>query len=142
MLKMQSRAVKFIRDQANAYAKASADNSGKDRRYRNAPSTAAQATVLALRKILTGNEGENVTIRNEENADVDSETFDPLEGWSEGVSLRKSHFCLLLRPQILLGETSRDSVVILTAVQAVLQSCVILDTVNAEDPISGRVMTR
>ena len=137
-----TRAVKFIRDQANAYAKATAGNASKDRRYRNAPGAAAQATVLALKKILTGTEGENVTIRNEDFNNLDSETFDPMEGWSEGVSLSKSHFCLLLKPQILLSETSRDSVVILTAVQAVLQSCAILDTVNAEDPISGRVMTR
>lgn len=120
---------------------AAAENTGKDRRYRNAPGAAAQATVLALKKILTGNESENIVVSNEEVEDTD-ETFDPMDGWSEGVSLNRSHFCLLLKPQVLLSETLRDSVVVLTAVQAVLQSCAILDTVNADDPVSGRIMTR
>jgi hypothetical protein len=69
--------------------------------------------------------------------------IDPLSGWAEGVSLRKSHFCLLLKPQIVLqSEDGMGSVCILAAVQAKLQSFTILDSSNAEDPVCGKVMTR
>lgn len=74
-----------------------------------------------------------------------SAVVDPLSGWSNGVSLRKSHFGLLLKPQIVLrseGSGSTDSVLVLAAVQAKLQSFAIMDDANAEDPISGKVMSR
>lgn len=69
--------------------------------------------------------------------------MDPLSGWSDGVSLRKSHFCLLLKPQVVLrSETNVESVCILAAVQAKLQSFAIMDDSNVEDPISGKIMSR
>lgn len=69
--------------------------------------------------------------------------LDPMNGWSEGVSVRKSYCSLLLKPQIVLrnrGEADETCVVV--AVQAKLQSFAIMDDANADDPISGKVMTR
>lgn len=114
-----------------------------DKEFRNRHSTgvAAQVAAHAL-KILTGNESKNYE------GGVEAETssqddFNPLDGWSEAVSLNKTHFCLLLKPQcILRSEASEDSVIILAAAQATLQAYSILDTANIDDPISGRVMTR
>ncbi|KAI5124944.1 hypothetical protein M0805_007371 [Coniferiporia weirii] len=140
---MATRAVMFIRDQANAYAQVSVNTDERDRRFKNPTGVAAQAAAQALKKILIGNEDED--IKNARNSDLissDDENFNPMDGWSEGVSLNKSHFCLLLKPQVLLSDSSKDSVLVLAAVQATLQSFAILDTANIEDPISGRVMTR
>jgi hypothetical protein len=70
--------------------------------------------------------------------------FDPMSGWShEGVSLEKSHFCLLLKPQVILRcDGAKDSVLVLAAGQATLQSYSILDSANIEDAVSGKIMTR
>lgn len=98
-----------------------------------------QAAVLAVRKMFMG-ETEATVERVE---DPLESTHDPMAGWDEGVFLRKSHFCLLLKPQIVLrSETSADSVLILAAVHGKLQTYAIMDTANADDPVSGRVMTR
>lgn len=68
---------------------------------------------------------------------------DPLKGWSKGVSLRKGHFCLLLKPQIVLrSEANAESVCVLAAVQGKLQTYNIMDDANADDPVSGKVMSR
>jgi hypothetical protein len=68
---------------------------------------------------------------------------DPMHGWTDGVSLRKSHFCLLLKPQVVLRNIAgRESVCVLAASQAQLQSFSIMDDSNANDPVSGKVMSR
>ncbi|KAH8113231.1 golgi-body localization protein domain-containing protein [Phellopilus nigrolimitatus] len=138
---MATRAVKFIRDQANAYARVSADTEEKDKKARNSTGAAAQAAAHALKKILIGSDDESNSELGIDAADLSASS--PMDGWSEGVSLNKSHFCLLLKPQIVLrSEASKDSVLVLAAVQATLQSFDILDTANISDPVSGRVMTR
>lgn len=99
----------------------------------------------ALRKILIGNESDNAHTRTSGTDNIEAhEQFDPMSGWSEeAVSLHKSHFCLLLKPQVVLrSEASKDSVLVLAALQATLQSHTIMDTANMDDPISGRVMNR
>jgi hypothetical protein len=69
--------------------------------------------------------------------------IDPLDGWSDGVSLRKSHCCLLLKPQVVLRNRSElEETCVISALQAKLQSFAIMDELNAEDPISGKVMSR
>lgn len=137
----QCRAVKFIRDQAATLSQLSTDTQEKEKRGRNPTGLAAQAAAQAIRKILIGDE-EVPTVINTAGTD-DTDVFNPMEGWSEGVSLEKSHFCLLLKPQVVLrSDVSPDSICIMAAVQATLQSFAILDIANAEDPISGRVMTR
>ena len=67
---------------------------------------------------------------------------DPLEGWGEGVELRKSHCCLLLKPQIILRGTGANNTCIVAASQAKLQSYAIMDIHNSDDPISGKIMSR
>jgi hypothetical protein len=134
-------AVKFIRDQAEA---AVATTLYKDDKPKG-PASSAQVAAHALRKILTGERGPNTAIHvsSEDHSTHASDAMGPLSGWSDGVSLRKSHFCLLLKPQIVLrSETNVDSVCVLAAVQAKLQSFAIMDDSNAEDPISGKIMSR
>ncbi|EJD01130.1 uncharacterized protein FOMMEDRAFT_125792 [Fomitiporia mediterranea MF3/22] len=141
---MATRAVKYIRDQVDAYSRASVD-SGNMRRPKNPTGLAAQVAAQAIRKILIGNENESPNIRSSEATDADDyDRFDPMDGWStDSVSQNKSHFCLLLKPQVVLrSETAKESVVVLAALQATLQSHAILDTGNIDDPVSGRVMTR
>jgi len=129
-------AVKFIRDQAEAVT--STEPATSREKLKN-PVNTAQAV---LKRILTRDRNGvsiDVTdgIANEEGA------VDPLVGWDEGVALQKRHFCLLLKPQIVLrSEGSPDFVSVLAAVQAKLQSFTILDKSNLEDPISGTIMTR
>lgn len=108
------------------------------------PTNSAQAAALALRKILTGDGRPSTSVQvTEDHMPHNTDTVDPLNGWSDGVSLRKSHFCLLLKPQIVLrSEANVDSVCVLAAVQAKLQSFAIMDDSNVEDPISGKIMTR
>lgn len=100
----------------------------------------AQAAAHALRKILSGHERKSVDDGPHREPPIDT---DPLEGWFEGVSLRKGHCCLLLKPQIVLrDETASDQTCVVAAVQAKLQSYAIMDDSNVDDPISGKVMSR
>ena len=70
-------------------------------------------------------------------------SVDPLEGWAEGVSARRGHFCLLLKPQIVLrSNEDNESVCILAAVQGKLKTFSVMDDANIADPISGKVMNR
>ncbi|KAJ7590961.1 RNA pol II promoter Fmp27 protein domain-containing protein [Mycena floridula] len=129
---MATRAVKFIRDQAEAGLARGAHVSEK---YKGSANT-AQAAALALRKMLIGDDGN--TPQDESKLDI----LDPLNGWSEGVSLTKSHCCLLLKPQIVLkNRDAAEETCIVAAVQAKLQSFAIMDDYNADDPISGKVIT-
>lgn len=93
----------------------------------------------AIRKMLKGdgNTKTSIDINQDTNEDPD-----PMDGWSEGVSLTKSHYCLLLKPQIVLrGETSTEACIV-AAAQAKLQSFAIMDLANFNDPASGKVMSR
>lgn len=131
-------AVKFIRDQAKE-----AINHLETEAEKHAGATAtssAQAAAMAVRKMFIGESADT----NVEKADEPLEdATDPMAGWDGGVFLRKSHFCLLLKPQIVLrSETSAESVLILAAVHGKLQTYGIMDVANADDPVSGRVMTR
>lgn len=96
---------------------------------------------MAVKKMFLG-EGVATAIERTDDA-LEESVSEPMAGWSEGVFLRKSHFCLLLKPQIVLrSETSTEAVVILAAVHGKLQTYAIMDIENADDPVSGRVMTR
>lgn len=129
-------AVKYLRDQADALAL------HLNEQHVHKPKTsvhAAQVAASALRRILTRERGSA-------SLDISTETspvtigVNPLDGWDDGIILRKSHFCLLLKPQIILR--TEPSTVVLAAVQAKLQSFKIMDASNLEDPISGIIMTR
>ncbi|KAJ7276501.1 golgi-body localization protein domain-containing protein [Mycena haematopus] len=127
-------AVKFIRDQAEDVSVMA----GPDK-HRSMGT--AQAAAHALRKILTGHERKSLDegpVHREPPIDLD-----PLDGWSNGVSLRKGHCCLLLKPQIVLrDDTTSVRTCVVAAVQAKLQSYAIMDDSNVDDPVSGKVMSR
>lgn len=138
MLKPEIRSVKFIRDQANAVlAKQEADLDDKGK------TSPAQMAASALRKILKGDSTKaSLDSSQDLNKEQSTTTIDPLEGWADNVSLKKSHCCLLLKAQIVMnGESIKDTVII-AAPQAKLQSFAIMDKSNLDDPISGKVMSR
>ncbi|KAG6831126.1 hypothetical protein H0H92_012551 [Tricholoma furcatifolium] len=140
---MATRAVKFIRDQAEAAIDDDSDSEESIEKSWEGADT-AQMAAAALKKIFRVDPGKPaVQISTEKSTTTGiHETFDALDGWSESVSLHKSIFCLLLKPQIVLrGEDSRDSLVV-AAVQARLQTFAIMDNNNIDDPISGKVMSR
>ena len=138
-------AVKFIRDQALTAMEKLQRDAAAHKERRGTAASATEAAAHAVRKILSRGDGSPST-----SVEITPEpifhtmnTKDPLKGWSKGVSLRKGHFCLLLKPQIVLhSETGTESVCILAAVQGKLQTYNIVDDANASDPISGKVMSR
>ncbi|TFK23245.1 hypothetical protein FA15DRAFT_705606 [Coprinopsis marcescibilis] len=134
---MATRAVKFIRDQANA--------AGVGDRESESEETTSQSETIniatsAFRKML-GTEKPSVEIVHETKV-ANLETPDPLDGWEGGISLRKSHCCLLLKPQIVLRGSDAKDTCIIAASQAKLQSYAIMDKLNSDDPVSGKVMSR
>ena len=141
-----NRAVKFIRDQAQSGLM---DNIEQDHTKRTWNAAyGAQAAAQAIRKMLARDD----TVKEEEDAEVPlfdqtntaSCGADPLLGWSSrDVSVRKGHYCVLLKPQIVLqSERTTDSVVVLASATASLQSHTVMDNDNADDPVNGHIMNR
>ncbi|KIJ70055.1 hypothetical protein HYDPIDRAFT_121417 [Hydnomerulius pinastri MD-312] len=141
---MATRAVKFIRDQAEAMVSRVTEEGIEKSK---ASGGAAQAAASALRRMLTRDRN-GTSLDTQADVSSDPANVDPLDGWEDGVILRKRHFCLLLKPQIILrtadpsSDIGTESTVILAAVQAKLQAFKIMDISNLEDPISGSIMTR
>lgn len=134
------RAVKFIRDQAQQAMDHLQFDDDNDK-HRGPAQVAAQA----MRKILSGGDGTAKTSIDvsSEPLDENSDYSDPMKGWTEGVSLEKGHFCLLLKPQLVLrSEASKEAVCVLAAVQGKLQTYNIMDQDNIDDPVSGKIMSR
>ncbi|KAF8826840.1 hypothetical protein HHX47_DHR5000618 [Lentinula edodes] len=131
---MATRAVKFIRDQAEAILATEATIDSDEQKTQNPAHVAASA----IRKIVgdafkSGSDNSKVHVTKAET----SAHFNPMDGWSESVSLRKSHCCLLLKPQIVLRNRGEvDETCVVAALQAKLQSFAIMDDANADDPIS------
>jgi len=132
---MSTRAVKFIRDQATGLQLEDTRENTIKRRTR-----AAQA----VRRIISGEDktkGET-SLRSTKDRTSLSET-DPLYGWDQGVTETRSHLCLLLKPQIVLrSEKNSRSSLVLVADNVILRNYGILDTLNANDPVSGFIMQR
>jgi hypothetical protein len=132
-------AVKFIRDQAKAALAAHHEpEEGGEKTWGN--SKTAQMAASTLRKMLGSDQPKSSVEVSTDTVVLPTDAVDPLSGWSNGVSLRKSHCCLLLKPQIVMRVEGHNCVV--AAVQAKLQSFAIMDDSNADDPISGKVMSR
>ncbi|KAF5387705.1 hypothetical protein D9615_000498 [Tricholomella constricta] len=146
---MATRAVKFIRDQAEAALDDlddlddDSDESEEDPKNWAATATAHMA-ASTLKKMLKGDSSKPSVelITGKERAAQLPEEFDPLQGWCEGVSLRKSHSCLLLKPQIVMREEGSKHALIVAAAQAKLQVFAVMDNYNADDPVCGKVMSR
>jgi Fmp27, WPPW motif-containing RBG unit len=137
---MSARAVKFIRDQAH---RAGAESQKPDPEKQRARAGSAQAAAHAVRRMLTGDERQKHEIQRNYERTSKLTNADPLYGWDRGVSERKAHLCLLLKPQIVLcSKRSTRSVLVLAADHVILRNYGILDTFNAEDPVSGYVMQR
>lgn len=138
---MATRAVKFMRDQARSGAFVSQE--GVDESKPKGPGASAQAAAQAFLRRLAGDDENKTSVQISRQPLPEPGIVDPLGGCSDGVSLRQSHFCLLLKPQIVLrSEASENAVCVLAAVQAKLQSFGIMDNANAEDPVSGKILTR
>lgn len=102
----------------------------------------ALMAASAIRKMIKGDNQTKISVEVQNKDLQDPNMFDPMDGWAEGVSLAKSHYCLLLKPQIVLrGETPNDTCIV-AAAQAKLQSFAIMDSGNFDDPVSGKVMSR
>lgn len=104
----------------------------------------AHTAATVLKRILSRDRnGVSIEVDDDDDVPDGDGAVNPLVGWDEGVALQKRHFCLLLKPQIVLrSEGTSDSVSVLAAVQAKLQSFTIMDKSNLEDPVSGTIMTR
>ncbi|KAG2156152.1 golgi-body localization protein domain-containing protein [Suillus clintonianus] len=136
---MATRAVKFIRDQADAALSTGPPTNPEKSK---GPVNTTQTAATVLKRILNRDRN-GVSIEVADDVADEDGVVNPLVGWDEGVALQKRHFCLLLKPQIVLrSEGSPDSVSVLAAVQAKLQAFTIMDKSNLEDPISGTIMTR
>lgn len=141
------RAVKFIRDQAAAAAEKLQHDPSIRKERRATAASATQAAVQNVRKLLGGDILGSTSVESSPEPLFHTlDNTDPLKGWSEGVSLSKGHFCLLLKPQFILrNEKAADAtegVCVLAAVQGKLQTYNIMDDANADDPVSGKVMSR
>ncbi|KAK2466286.1 hypothetical protein APHAL10511_001928 [Amanita phalloides] len=133
---LAARAVKFIRDQANA-AIATVDDENVGRSL-----SPTQAAASALRKIWRNDFAKS---SEELFTELNLDSFDtgnPLDGWSDGVSLHRNHYCLLLKPQVVLRGELNSGPCVVAAIQTKLQSFAIMDDLNADDPVSGKVMSR
>jgi hypothetical protein len=134
------RAVKFIRDQAEA----TVQQSKEKHRIREVAAAGAQNAANALRKFLVPDNNPRMsTLISNNISNLVSGAVNPMDGWSDGISLWKGHFCLFLKPQIVLrSEANMESVCVLAAVDVKLQSFAIMDDANVEDPVAAKVMTR
>lgn len=145
VLTSTTSAVKFIRDQAEAMVPQVVGHNSTEKS--KASAGAAQTAASALRRMLSGGRG-STSLDIQTDASTDPADVKPLDGWEDGIVLRKRHFCFLLKPQIILQGTDPSpdvdagSVVILAAVQSKLQVFKIMDASNLEDPISGHIMHR
>nr|VWO95170.1 Uncharacterized protein [Ganoderma boninense] len=137
---LAQRAVKFIRDQAQAALTEFQHETEKHA----GPAASAHAAAARLKTFLTGESNVPAPVEfTPQTVSKLAPTVDPLYGWAEGVSARKGHFCLLLKPQVVLrSNDDQESVCILAAVQGKLKTFTIMDDANVNDPISGKVMNR
>ena len=137
------RAVKFIRDQAVTKPTKPTPRKSVDVQP---PQTKGIAQAMQM---LRQSFGSRDTAGGLENILADAYTdaprpgLNPLEGWNEGVSLDQSHFCVLLKPQIVLhSESSEDSTCVVAAGVTKFKVNNIMDNENADDPINGTIMSR
>lgn len=137
---MASRAVKFVRDQANELLRSQLQSNAEPTKK------AAHAAASALKHMFVRDNSDSDSEDSVEyivDSDSSSSILDPLHGWSDGVSLKKGHCCLLLKPQVILQNREKpQETCVVAALQAKLQSFTIMDDSNAKDPISGKVMSR
>ncbi|KDQ20607.1 hypothetical protein BOTBODRAFT_124283 [Botryobasidium botryosum FD-172 SS1] len=138
---MASRSVKFIRELAATYTYNEGPSIGV---ASSRPATRVSAAAHTLRKMLLRDDRAELPEDKEAGGRCSSTAiFDPSSGWSDDVSIKKSHFCLLLKPQISLqSEHEGGSVLTLGAMSASLQTFTIMDEQHADDAVTGHIMNR
>lgn len=100
----------------------------------NLQAAALRVATTALKRILTADSGQD--------EDASRGSQDQGQGLVR-TAQRKSHFCILLKPQIALhSEEEEDAVVYVAAMEASLKSVTILDLDHVDDPINGYIMRR
>jgi hypothetical protein len=152
---MLRRAVKFIREQAQNDAGKGEGLPEEPRKSRTAASRAQ--TLFKFRRSADERRSPELAAlaRLAEHPRASTSTssrIDPSEGWSDGVSIRKSHLCLLLKPQFCLQMEHRNgakgekelppSTVVISTTSASLQSFDVVDNEHADDPVNGHIMVR
>ncbi|KAG8900410.1 hypothetical protein FRB99_006058 [Tulasnella sp. 403] len=128
---MSHRAIAFIQEQLQSGTKRRRSIS----RPKEPAQGAAARAATALRRILTS---ESST----EDDDAAQARSDSLESLPRIVQ-QKRHFCVLLKPQIALHcEEGHDSVVYIAAMEATLQSYMVVDLDHIDDSVNGYIMRR
>jgi len=68
---------------------------------------------------------------------------DPLHGWGEEAALSRSHYGIVIKPQVVMQSNKFvDACLIVAASDVSLQNFHILDVHNQDDPITGHIMSR
>lgn len=99
--------------------------------------------AIAMKNLFFGDGSASQSSQASQTHSPDTIAREPLDGWSDGVSLRKGHFCLLLKPQVILRSAeSKEAICILAAIHGTLKTFAIMDDANAEDPACGKIMNR
>lgn len=122
----RGRAITFLREQMESEMRRQvAPQRPSDNR-----SGAAARVSTALRRILT--------------SESEGSREDALESEAQNLTVeRKRHHCVLFKPQIALHcEEGQESVVYVTAMEASLRSCAVMDPEHSEDPVNGYIMSR
>ncbi|TFK75811.1 hypothetical protein BDN72DRAFT_809463 [Pluteus cervinus] len=135
---MATRAVKFIRDQAKVSLSSEWLQHEEGSRHSTDP---AQMAASAIRRLLKVDTPKSSTESMPRPAPL-FDSMDPFRGWSEGISVRKAHCCLLLNPQIVMRGEPNGKACVVAAILTKVQSYGIMDNTNLDDPISGKIMSR
>ena len=137
------RVVKFIRDQEVQKPTKPAPRKSVDHQIPQTKGIAQAMHMLRQSFSTKDAAGGLENILADAYTDAPRPGLNPLEGWKEGVSLKQSHFCVLLKPQIVLhSESSEDSTCVVAAGVTKLKINNIMDNENADDPINGNIMSR
>lgn len=137
------RAVKFIRDQEVQRPTKPPPRRSTDIQMPQTKGIAQAMQMLRQSFSTKDTAGGLENILADAYTDAPRPGLNPLEGWKEGVSLKQSHFCVLLKPQIVLhSESSEDSTCVVAAGVTSFKINNIMDNENADDPINGNIMSR
>ncbi|KAG8929196.1 hypothetical protein FRC02_005895 [Tulasnella sp. 418] len=140
---MSARAVKFIREQAKTELRRSMESTTSSNNEPSKVQSAAARAANTLLKMLIYEGSEEKHEKHEKHERQDSVPSVEQSSLASNLVPKKSHFCLLMKPQIALHcEEGEDAVVFLAAMEASWQSHAILDMEYIDDPVNGYIMSR
>ncbi|KAG9096705.1 hypothetical protein FRC06_008417 [Ceratobasidium sp. 370] len=147
---LSERAVRFIREQSPTPT-SKLPRSSQEAANGPTPRNRAQAAAHTIRKIFTSEGGsrESATVEIPQPIKCQGKgEVEPASGWkADNIVVNKSHLCLLLNPQFILRSTvDAESILVITAAKASLQTFAILDKNYMDgytsDPINAHIMKR